>query len=463
LHVSHPHGLERRFSYLSGRRLIYFWFALRALFKARAMSAAIGIDFGTTNTVVAQLTPDGGARLVEIAGSPTFRSALSFYRPYDDPKSRMVEAGPFAIEAYVEEPLETRFIQSFKAYAASPLFTETRILDRRYQFEDLLSTFLLSLRGHAGEALADLPAQAIIGRPVNFAGLQPDPMLALGRYQEAFSRLGFSDIRYAYEPVAAAFYFARQLTADATVLVADFGGGTSDFSIIRFERVAGRLKATPLANSGVGVAGDAFDYRILDHLVSPRLGKGSSYRALDKLLPIPNRYFTAFARWEQLALLRASRDMSQIRALAKTAVEPEKIAALVELLDDNHGYRLYQSVSHLKEALSAEDQAMFSFRAGDIVIEEPVKRRHFEHWIEPELAAIAGSVDEVLSRAKLGAAGVDRVFLTGGSSFVPAVRRLFAERFGDAKVQSGAELVSIASGLALIAVEEDLDAWTMRA
>ncbi|MGZ3278286.1 MAG: Hsp70 family protein [Caulobacteraceae bacterium] len=427
------------------------------------MTDAIGIDFGTTNTVAAQSASDGGVRLVEIAGSPTFRSALSFARPPHDPQGRVVEAGPFAIEAYVEDPLETRFIQSFKSYAASPLFTETRILERRYRFEDLLSVFLLGLKRHAGDALADLPPRVVVGRPVAFAGLQPDPALALRRYQEAFGRLGFSDIRYAYEPVAAAFFFARQLTADATVLVADFGGGTSDFSIIRFERHAGRMKATPLANSGVGVAGDAFDYRILDHLVSPRLGKGTDYRAFDQLLPIPNRYYAAFARWEQLALMRASRDMRDIRALTRTAVEPEKIAALVELLDDNHGYRLYQSVSCLKEALSSEDEAVFSFRAGDIVIEGPVKRSHFERWIAPELAAIAGAVDEALNKAALGPGQVDRVFLTGGSSFVPAVRRLFAERFGEARLESGAELVSIASGLALIAADADADAWTMPA
>jgi hypothetical chaperone protein len=427
------------------------------------MSAAIGIDFGTTNTVAATLSADGSANLVEIAGAPTFRSALSFWRPPEDPKARMVEAGPFAIDAYVKEPLETRFIQSFKSYAASPLFTETRILERRYQFEDLLSAFLLRLRSHGAEAMAELPPRVIVGRPVHFAGLQPDPALAISRYQEAFSRLGFTDIRYVYEPVAAAFFFARQLTQDATVLVADFGGGTSDFSIIRFERREGRLKATPLANSGVGVAGDAFDYRILDHLVSPRLGKGSSYRVFDQILPIPNRYFSAFARWEQLALLRASRDMRDIRALTKTSTEPEKIAALVELLDDNHGYRLYQSVSRLKEALSAAEEAVFSFRAGGIIIEGPVKRSHFERWIAPELASIAGALDQAMAQANLAPEGVDRVFLTGGSSFVPAVRQIFADRFGAAKLEGGGELVSIASGLALIAAEDDLDAWTLRA
>ena len=428
---------------------------------------AIGIDFGTTNTVISTTDADGRAHLIVFPNDGTdivaFRSALSFHADPLDERTRIVEAGPWAIEAYVEEPLETRFIQSFKSYAASPLFQETEILGRRWRFEDLLSTFLLRLRAHANGALDDMPTTAIVGRPVNFAGQAPDPLLAVHRYQTAFERLGFTDIRYAYEPVAAAFFFARKLNADATVLVADFGGGTSDFSLVRFHRRDGEIQSTALANSGVGVAGDAFDYRIIDNLVSPELGKGTSYRTFDNVAPIPQRYFTAFARWEQLALLRASRDMRDIRGLLRTSTDPDKIARLVELLDDNHGYRLYQSVSRLKEALSADEAATFRFEAGDILIEKPVRRAEFEGWIAPELAAIEGAVDQAMAAANLGPEGVDRVFLTGGSSFVPAVRRLFADRFGEAKLEGGGELVSIASGLAYMGLERDLDAWTERA
>jgi hypothetical chaperone protein len=427
----------------------------------------IGIDFGTTNTVISTLSGGGDARLIAFAAPAgdliAFRSALSFHAAEGEPSRRVIEAGPWAIDAYVEEPLETRFIQSFKTYAASPLFQETRILGRRYEFEDLLSAFLLRLRAHAGDAWPSGGPTCIVGRPVNFAGLRPDPDLALRRYQAAFARLGFEDIRYAYEPIAAAFFFARTLTSDATVLVGDFGGGTSDFSVVRFHREGGDIRSTALSNAGVGVAGDAFDYRIIDHLVSPELGRGSSYKAFDNVLPIPNRYFTAFARWEQLALLRASRDMRDIRALVRTSTEPAKLAALVEVLDDNHGYRLYQAVSRLKEALSTEDEAVFLFKAGSVRIERPVRRAMFESWIQPELARIEQAVDEAMSRAGLDAQDVDRVFLTGGSSFVPAVRRIFARRFGEAKLEGGGELVSIASGLAYMGVERDLDQWSRRA
>ena len=430
------------------------------------MTRTIGIDFGTTNTVIA-LGEAGGSQLIDFPQDTgpivAFRSALSFHRPWDDPKGRVVEAGPWAIEAYVDEPVETRFIQSFKSYAASPLFSETRILERRYQFEDLLSAFLLQMRRHAEAALNDLPTKLVVGRPVTFAGLQPDPLLALRRYETAFARLGFTDIRYAYEPVAAAFFFARKLTEDATVLVADFGGGTSDFSLVRFERSGGKVASTALSNAGVGVAGDAFDYRIIDHLVSPALGKGTSYKAFDNILPIPNRYYSAFARWEQLALLRASRDMRDIRALVRTSLDPDRIARLVEVLDENYGYRLYQAVTALKEALSAQAEARFSFVAGTVAIEKDVRRSDFDRWIAPELNAIEGAVDLALSRAGLAAGQVDRVFLTGGSSFVPAVRAIFARRFGEARLESGAELTSIASGLALMGAEPDLDTWTDRA
>ncbi|WP_332763591.1 Hsp70 family protein [Phenylobacterium sp.] len=428
---------------------------------------SIGIDFGTTNTVVALAGADGPAHLVRFPAPEqevfAFRSALSFHAPPEHPSDRTVEAGPWAIEAYVEDPLETRFIQSFKSFAASESFTETQIIGRRYQFEDLLSAFLLKLRDHAGSELAELPRRVIVGRPVIFAGGAPKEELALQRYEIAFQRLGFDEILYAYEPVGAAFFFARELTEDATVLVGDFGGGTSDFSIIRFSRANGEIVSTPLGRSGVGVAGDAFDYRIIDNVVSPELGKGSSYTSFGKVLPIPNRYYSTFARWDQLALMRASREMREIRKLVREAVEPEKIARLVETLDENYGYLLYRSVSRLKEALSTQERAEFAFEAGTIAIRRPVARAEFEGWIAPELALIETAVDEALADAGLTAQGVDRVFLTGGSSLVPAVRDIFHRRFPAEKIETGSELESIASGLALMGRERDLTKWARRA
>lgn len=431
-----------------------------------ADQTCLGLDFGTTNTVASVSTPDGRHEILSLAAPDgervrAFRSALSFQPDLKAPRGGRMEAGPFAIEAFVQDPVETRFIQSFKTFAASAAFTETQILQRRYSFEDLLGGFLLRLREHGPPILRE-PVRLIVGRPVVFAGSRPDPDLALARYEAAFRRLGYADVRYAYEPVGAAFFFARRLEGEATILVGDFGGGTSDFSVIRFTRKGGRLSARPLGHAGVGVAGDAFDYRIIDNIVSPELGKGSDYLHLGKQLPIPNRYFTAFGRWDQLALLRTSRDMREIRALVRQAACPERLSQLVEMLDDNHAYAMYQAVHELKIALSTQSSAIFRLQAGSIDIGREVHRTEFEAWIAPELEALGGAVDRALESAGVQAEAIDRVFLTGGSSLTPAVRDLFARRFPAERLESGSELESIAAGLSLMGHEPDLEAWTQR-
>jgi hypothetical chaperone protein len=428
------------------------------------MGAVLGVDFGTTNTVLSLHDGGGAAPLVLPFDAPggrttAFRSVLSFRETLDPGHPRTVEAGPWAIEEYLEDPLDTRFIQSFKSFAASPYFQSTDIFGRRYAFPDLLSAFLTRARNHAGEPLKDLPETVVIGRPVQFAGAAPDAALALQRYEQAFRRIGFKTLHYVYEPVAAAFYFAQRLSRSATVLVADFGGGTSDFSVILFDRKDGHVASRALSHSGVAVAGDAFDYRIIDNVVSSRLGKGSNYLSLGKVLPVPKRYYSSFARWSQLALLKSSRELRELKSLVRTAVDP-RLAAFVELIEDDHGYPLYRAISQVKEALSRDASAPFRFQAGAIDIAIDIARTDFEAWIAPELAQIDRALQRALDDAGLPDRAIDQVFLTGGSSFVPAVRRLFTDRFGSQTIAAGGEFESIASGLSLIGGAEDLGLWS---
>jgi hypothetical chaperone protein len=429
-----------------------------ALASLSMTAAVLGLDFGTTNTVLALSDGAGAAEVVRVPTGgrevSAFRSVLAFAEPDRAGGQPHVEAGPEAVALFGDDPAGVRLIQSFKTFAASRAFRDTDIWGRRWRFEDLLFALLNRLRAYAGARLEPLPTRVVVGRPVVFAGADPDPELAEGRYRTALGRFGFTDLSFVYEPVGAAWFWARRLQRDATVLVADFGGGTSDFSLVRFERRAGRLHAEPLGHAGVGVAGDAFDYRLIDNVVSPRLGKGGHYASDGKILPVPNRYYAAFARWNQLALLKHTRDMREIRSLAKVALQPEKVGAFVELLDGDHGWRLYQSVTAAKEALSTAEVAPFGFEAGSIRIRTDIRRADFEAWIAPELAAIASALDRALERAAVPASAVDKVFLTGGSSFVPAVRRLFTERFGEERIESGGEFESIATGLALLGAAE---------
>jgi hypothetical chaperone protein len=283
------------------------------------------------------------------------------------------------------------------------------------------------------------------------------------RYRAAFGRLGAEHARYVYEPVGAAFFYARQLDHDATVLVADFGGGTSDFSIMRFSRSNGKLRADPLGHSGIGIAGDAFDYRIVDRVVSPRLGKGGLYRSMDKILSIPNHYYANFARWNQLAMMKGSGDLKELRELARVALEPGPLEKFVDIIEYDLGFDLYRAVSSAKVALSGQEETNFRFQGEGVDIQARITRADFEGWIAEDVNRIAGTVDEALTKAGVRPEEIERVFLTGGTSFVPAIRHLFVERFGEGRLTSADQFESIAYGLALIGQTEEPGRWAVTA
>lgn len=427
------------------------------------MTLSIGLDFGTTNTVATMVDDEGRVEAVHFAHDgeafDAFRSVLCFWETEDGSSRRTkVEAGPWAIDQFVASAGECRFIQSFKTFAASAHFSDTLVYNRRLKFEDLLARLLERVRAHGG---IEFPERVVIGRPVSFAGAAPDEHLARTRYEAALRAVGFEEIRHVYEPVAAAYFFAQRLKADATILVADFGGGTSDFSIVRFAVGRSGLDYEPLAHAGVGVAGDAFDFRIIDRVVTRALGKGSEFMSWGKPLPVPNAYFEKFGRWNELSVMRHSRDYRELQELLRDSLDPDRIRAFLAFLDADAGYAMYRAVSAAKMQLSHADEATFSLRVAGVDIERTIKRGEFEDWIAPELEAIGACVDRALSEAELSETRIDRVFITGGSSFVPAVRGLFEARFGAAKIETGDQLVSIAYGLSLIGREGDIDRWAV--
>jgi hypothetical chaperone protein len=416
------------------------------------MIAAVGIDFGTTNSVVALLHDDGGVTTQRHASLDVFRSVLCFWT--EETAARILlrdAAGPEAIEAYLEDPLDSRLIMSMKTYLAQRSFTETRIFGHPFSLQRLIGCFLAAL-------LADTPPapRIIVGRPVRFAGELVDDVLGADRLRGAYAQAGLPDVSLALEPEAAGARFARTLTEPATVLIGDFGGGTSDFSILRFDPRAeahapGLVRGvTPLGHAGIGIAGDVFDFRIIDRAIAPMLGKGDTYRIMGKPLPVPPEYYSGFARWHLLSMMRTPRTLRAIAEVARTAQHPERLRHLIALIEDGLGYALYQAVSTAKAELSRAETTVLRFRHKDFSVEREIARAEFEDWIARDLTRLAATVDQVLSSAGIAPDQVDRVFLTGGTAFVPAVRRLFEDRFGADRLAGGGEFVSVAEGLALI-------------
>lgn len=424
---------------------------------------AVGIDFGTTNSVIAVPGESGDSQLVNFATpdgeAAVFRSALCFWEEEARLGGLGHAAGPWAIAEYLDFPLGCRFVQSFKSVAANPAFEQASLFDRRLRFEDMGQIFLRHLLTHAGGQLANLPDRIIIGRPVRYVGAKPDPALARQRYDAMFALLG-RPVHYVYEPLGAAYGFAAQLGKPTTLLVADFGGGTSDFSVVRVEAPGAARRCTALGSAGIGIAGDRFDYRIMDQLVLPMLGKGGSYRSFDKVLEIPGGHFNDFADWSRLALMRNRKTMDALARLQRSALDPAAIGRMIAVIDHEQGYPLYEAVGTLKRALSTADNATFRFDGPDLSIEAEVSRAEFERWIAPDLASIDATIDTVLAKAGVTADAIDHVFMTGGSSLIPAMRRLFERRFGASRIESGNELTSIAHGLALIGGDPNVEEWT---
>jgi len=275
--------------------------------------------------------------------------------------------------------------------------------------------------------------------------------------REAFKLAGFDRVDFEMEPVAAAYAYEATLDHDELILIGDFGGGTSDFSLLRVGpkvRRRGRTAKDLLGTSGVGLAGDAFDARIVHELVSPVLGSNSEARSLNKTLPaVPAWIYAKLEHWHHLSFLRTSNVREILRSAHRRALEPEKIESLIAIIDENLGYQLHQAVQQVKFELSHSQAAEFRFDEGSLNLRIPVTRREFESWIGNELQAIEECIDGLLHTSGVDPREVDRVFLTGGSSFVPAVRRIFTRRFGKQRICSGNEFTSVAHGLALRAAE----------
>jgi hypothetical chaperone protein len=346
-------------------------------------------------------------------------------------------------------------MRSLKAYLADRHFSGTSVYGRHLVLADLIAAFLKKLLEAAASSLGPIPARVVVGRPVHFSNERTEAAnaFALTQLLQSVQACGFEKVIFEYEPVAAAYSYEQALSRDELILVGDFGGGTSDFCILPVGPDAQHNtsgKRVILGSEGVAIAGDAFDRQIVRHLVAPTLGFGTEYQASpEKTLPIPNWPYASLEQWHSLSLLNRPKVLQMLERLSSLALDPVGVAAFSHFIRADLGLRLHESVRALKIALSQQPVATFEFDCGPVRIAKEVTRVQFEDWIRPELTAIGASVDRLLAATRVSSGEINHVFLTGGSAFVPAVRRLFAERFGAAKIAGGDEFTSVATGLAL--------------
>ncbi|MDC0721661.1 Hsp70 family protein [Nannocystis bainbridge] len=420
----------------------------------------VGIDFGTSSSALALVDAAGQVRFAQLptlgTPGPSWRTLL-FFDPEEQPRGQAIQysAGGEAIAAYLERMGEGRLMQSFKTHLTTESLGRTQVAQHTIGLDDMIALYLQRLRERAEQHLGVAIEAATIGRPVRFAGgtTPADDALAAERLLAAARVAGFHDAQLELEPVAAAHHYERTLKRPELALVADFGAGTTDFCLMRMGPTGqGDARAREIVGTGgVGAAGDDLDAALIEHLVCPALGKGSTYVEMGVERPIPGAYYYKLARWHHLPFLAGARVRAELERLRRGARHPDRIEKLMHIIETNGAFHLHKAVERTKVELSHKSQAKFDFSDGEIEIHAAVTRRDFERWIEPVTTSIASCLDETLASAGVTAGDVDCVFMTGGTAFVPVVRALFEARFGAAKLRSGDELMSIASGLALCA------------
>lgn len=403
-----------------------------------------GIDFGTTNSALAIYDEESK----EIHSTLIIPSLIYFYH---DEKNYVV--GEDAITAYLKDGMRGRFIKSIKQILSRSSFTETRIHNRRYNASDLVAIILKELKRRADQTIGQECEKAIIGRPVFFDddNIQKDT-LAQNRLNKAAEMAGFTKVRFQFEPIGAAFAYEKTLTKKENVLVADLGGGTTDFTYLVLDpSKVGSLdrKNDMMATGGIYVGGDSFDSAFMWEKGTPYFGKHTTYNGtLGKILTVPKSLFVNICSWEQMNFFNGQRIKKDIQEYYYFSGQDPKFKNLITLIENNLGYSVFQAIEKTKITLSKAKIAKFSYRKMDIRIDEEIPLADYEQIIKRDVDRISDYLNEFMLQNKIDVKDIDSLFLTGGTSMVASIQNLFKTKFPHLKLNSGDNFKSVAKGLA---------------
>ena len=406
---------------------------------------ACGIDFGTSNSTVGWLRPGQPTLLTLEDGKPTLPSVVFFNAEADT-----VSVGRNGLSEYLAGT-EGRLMRSLKSLLGSSLIDgRTEVNGRAIVFRDLLKEFIGTLKARAESEAGRSFEQAVFGRPVFFVDDNPAAdQLAENTLGEIARAIGFKDISFQFEPIAAAYHYETQIQREEIVLIADIGGGTSDFSIVRLSpqrAKAADRRSDVLANGGVHIGGTDFDRQLSLSGVMPHLGYRST---LKNGREMPASIYFNLATWHTINFAYTRQVWSDQQRLYIDALEPERLERLLALIENRAGHWLAHQVEQAKIALSADDQASLrldAFAPGEM---HTLSRLEFELASTQLVEKIESTVASLLPTAGIAAERIDTVFFTGGSSGIPALRQRIAAQLPKAQAVEGDLFGSIGAGLAV--------------
>lgn len=406
---------------------------------------AAGFDFGTSNSAIGIVKGNNAILAPVENGAAMIPSAVFFdFTEQDKPLY-----GRNAVDAYVNGN-DGRLMRGLKTILSTSLIDERTALSKRsIKLTDVIAMFSRHLKGKAEETVSG-PIDAVVhGRPVRFVeGDDAADVRAETRLAELARQAGYKEVSFVYEPVAAAAQYELTASREETILVADIGGGTSDFSIVRIgpdRRRSADRKSDILANTGVRVGGTDFDRNLSMRTVMPELGLGTEL--IDKQLPMPRSIFADLAWWPTINLCYTPKIVREAQEVHRLAVEPQKTQRLLTVLTKHLGHRIAFAVERGKIELTGIDRMNIDLTFIEAGLAAPATREDFDEAIAAELMRLRLAVWNCLALADAGT--IDTVFMTGGSSLVPAVEAVLRDELPDAEIKRGDDFLSVALGLTL--------------
>lgn len=414
---------------------------------ATTAPSACGLDFGTSNSTIG-VVGAGGARLSPLEeGRTTLPSAVFF--GVDEDTAFLV--GRAAIAAYVDGR-SGRLLRALKSVLGSSLIHErTQVFRRRVSFSAIIERYIGEVRRRA-ELAADRSLTAVVlGRPVHFV----DDDASADRHAEdelarIAARVGFKDVSFQFEPIAAAYDFETRITREHVALVADIGGGTSDFAVVRLgpdRRARADRRADILSAGGLRLGGTDYDRDLAMSAVMPLFGYGSRMARGD--IDVPSTPFWDLATWSSVHLTHEPGRIADIQAIRREAAEPALLARLARLAETRRGHDVIMAVEEAKIALSDAADATIGLGWLEAGLSAVATREAFEAATSRSFGRLRAAARDCVRRAGLAPDAITAVFLTGGTTSIPAVRRAVLADYPDALVVEGDRFGSVGLGLTI--------------
>jgi len=407
-----------------------------------------GLDFGTSNTTLGTMEGDAPVLAALEIGHTTIPSAI-FYAA-----DGAVLIGRKAIEAYVDG-VHGRLMRSLKSVLGTALIDETTRMGReRTRFRDVIGYYIAAVKRRAEQATGRELRDVVHGRPVHFVDNDPEAdAKAEQTLREIAREIGFDQVSFQFEPIAAALDYERQISSEEIALIADIGGGTSDFSIVRLGpgRHGSADRASDiLANDGVRIGGTDFDRQLSLGVVMPLFGFGSAMKRAG--LEVPSRYFHDLATWSNINRMYETSVTAELRQVRREAREPDLLDRLMRVIDEQRGHTLAMEVEEAKIALAGKRQASVPLEWVAPGLNAAVGRPDLVGHTRQLAERIAARVKNCLAQAHLSAGDIDAVFLTGGSVRLAHVRKAITQAVPSARIVEGDTFGAVGKGLTIEAL-----------